>query len=83
MLLVLLAGPAHAQDSTLTRLIRAHSYPLVAQGRQLAGHSWDTLEAAVQRSHYVLVDEDHGTAQVPQFTAALAQVLRPAVFWPK
>lgn len=80
LLALLLAGPAHAQDSTLTRLIRAHRYPLVAQGQQLAGSGWDTLQAAVRRSHYVLVGEDHGTAQVPQFTAALAQVLQPAVF---
>jgi len=76
----LLAGPAHAQDSTLTRLIRGHSYPLVQQGQQLRGAGWDTLQAAVRRSQYVLVGEDHGTAQVPQFTAALARVLRPAVY---
>jgi erythromycin esterase-like protein len=76
----LLAGPAHAQDSTLTRLIRGHSYPLAQQGQQLRGAGWDTLQAAVRRSQYVLVGEDHGTAQVPQFTAALARVLRPAVY---
>ncbi|AMJ66407.1 hypothetical protein AXW84_13920 [Hymenobacter sp. PAMC 26628] len=84
LLLVLLAwwpaGHARAQDSTLTRLIRQHQYPLVPAGAQFAGAGWDKLQQSIQQSQFVLVGEDHGLAQVPGFTAAVAQVLRPAVF---
>jgi hypothetical protein len=79
----LLAGSplaALAQDSTLTRLIRQNRYTLTANGTQFGGAGWDKLHAAVQKSQFVLVGEDHGIAQIPQFTAALAQVFKPAVF---
>ena len=71
---------ACAQDSTLTRLIRQNRYPLSVSGAQLSGAGWDRLRAAVQKSQFVLLGEDHGLAQVPQFAAAIAQVLKPAVF---
>lgn len=79
----LLAGaalPARAQDSTLTRLIRQNHYPLVASGAQFSGAGWDKIRVSVQQSQFVLVGEDHGTAQIPQFTAAVAQVLHPALY---
>lgn len=80
-LLVLLSWlPAHAQDSTLTRLIRQHQYPMVAAGAQFSGAGWDKLQQSIQKSQFVLVGEDHGLAQIPLFTAAVAQVLKPAVF---
>jgi len=71
---------AHAQDSTLTRLIRQNRYALAANGTQFSGAGWDKLRASVQKSQFVLLGEDHGLAQVPQLAAAIAQVLRPAVF---
>lgn len=79
---VLLGGAlaAQAQDSTLTRLIRQNRYVLTANGAQFGGAGWDKLRAAVQKSQFVLLGEDHGLAQVPQFAAAIAQVLKPAVF---
>jgi hypothetical protein len=79
-LLASCALPAHAQDSTLTRLIRQNQYPLVANGAQFSGAGWDKIRAAVQKSQFVLVGEDHGTAQIPVFTAAVAQVLKPALY---
>ena len=71
---------AAAQDSTLTRLIRQHQYPLTASGGQYGGAGWDKLRVAIQKSQFVLVGEDHGQAEIPPFTAAVAQVLKPAVF---
>jgi hypothetical protein len=71
---------ARAQDSTLTRLARQHRYSLAVSGTQFSGEGWAKLRAAVQKSQFVLLGEDHGLAQVPQFAAAIAQVLKPAVF---
>jgi hypothetical protein len=71
---------ARAQDSTLTRLIHQNKYSLTVNGTQCSGAGWDKLRASVQKSQFVLLGEDHGLAQVPQFAAAIAQVLKPAVF---
>lgn len=72
--------PGQAQDSTLTRLIRQHQYALTTDSTHFAGPGWEKLRAAVQRSQVVLVGESHGLAQVPRFTAALAQALHPTAF---
>lgn len=72
--------PGRAQDSTLTRLVRQNHYSLAQNGTQFSGPGWDRLRAAVQKSQFVLVGEDHGLAQIPLFTAAIAQVFNPAVF---
>jgi hypothetical protein len=72
--------PAAAQDSTLTRLIRQNRCPLAAAGAQFSGPGWDKLQAAVQKSQFVLLGEDHGTAEIPVFTAAIARELKPALF---
>ncbi len=78
--LALLGGRAQAQDSTLTRLMHQHQYALTQSGAQLAGPGWEHLRQDIQTSQLVLVGEDHGTAQVPVFAAAVARELKPAVF---
>lgn len=77
---VLATTAALAQDSTLTRLIREYQLPLVQTGTQFSGAGWNKLQQDVTQSQFVVVGENHGTAQIPQFTAALAQVLQTKVF---
>ena len=72
--------PARAQDTTLTRLLRINALPLTATGSQLAGTGWDKLRASIAQSQFVLVGEDHGMAQIPQFTQAVARELQPVAF---
>lgn len=72
--------PGHAQDSTLTRLVRQHQFALTTDGTRFSGPGWDRLRAAAQKSQFVLVGEDHGLAQIPVFTAAVAEAFKPAVF---
>jgi hypothetical protein len=79
-LLIWLSSPVYAQDSTLTRFVRQARYSFAPAGPQFNGAGWDKIQAAVQRSQVVLVGEDHGMAQIPQFTAAVARVFNPAVF---
>ena len=78
----LLAHPAHGQqpDSALARLIRQHRYAFAPRGGHFAGPGWEQLRQEVDQSQFVLLGEMHGTTQVPQFAAALAQVLKPRVF---
>lgn len=71
---------AHAQDSTLTRLIGRSRYPLQVSGAQFSGAGWDKLQASVQKSQFVLLGEGHGMAQVPLFAAAVARVQQPVAF---
>jgi hypothetical protein len=72
--------PVCAQDSTLTRLIRQNRYPLASSRTQFSGAGWDKMQAAIQKSQFVLIGEDHGTAEIPVFTAAVARELKPALF---
>ncbi|MFD2784459.1 hypothetical protein [Hymenobacter rubripertinctus] len=76
----LLSGQAQAQDSTLTRLVHNYQYNLVQNGTQFSGPGWEKLRQDIQKSTLVLVGEDHGMAQIPVFTQAVAQVLKPKVF---
>ena len=79
-LLGLTLSRAQAQDTALVRLLRANAYPLTAQGPQLAGSGWEKLRVSIAQSQFVLVGEDHGMAQIPQFTQAVARELQPAAF---
>ncbi|NML65244.1 hypothetical protein HHL22_08515 [Hymenobacter sp. RP-2-7] len=76
----LIAQPAAAQDSTLTRLARQHLYPLQASGSSFSGPGWDRLLTDVRQSQFVLVGEYHGLAQIPVFVAAVAREFKPAVY---
>jgi hypothetical protein len=76
----LVSLPLAAQDSTLTRLIRQHSYTFAPTAGQFAGPGWDQLQQSIRRSQFVLLGEDHGLAEIPGFAAAVAQVLEPKAF---
>ena len=76
----LLTTAAQAQDSTLTRLVRQHRLPLTQSGTRFGGSGWDQLRQDLAKSQFVLVGEDHGTAQIPVFTTALAQAFKPAAY---
>ena len=71
---------AFAQDSTLLRLAHRYQYPLQANGTQFSGSGWEKIRADVLKSQFVLLGEDHGTAQIPQFAAAVARELKPALY---
>jgi hypothetical protein len=72
--------PGYAQDSTLTRLVRQHQFALTTDGSHFSGPGWDRLRAATQKSQFVLIGEEHGLAQIPAFTAAVAAIFNPTGF---
>lgn len=73
-------GSSFAQDSTLTRLIRQNQYPLVQNGTQFSGTGWAKLQQEILKSQLVLIGEDHGLAEIPIFTRAVAQEFKPTLF---
>ena len=77
---LLMGRPSLAQDTTLVRLLRRNSYPLSQVGTRFAGTGWDRLRQDVRQSQFVLLGEDHGTAQIPLLAQALAQEQRPALY---
>ncbi|TGD80519.1 hypothetical protein [Hymenobacter wooponensis] len=76
----MLVHQAQAQDSTLTRLVHKYQYGLTQTNGQFSGTGWEKLQQDIRQSQLVLVGEDHGMAQIPVFTTAVAQVLKPAVY---
>ncbi|MBD2716935.1 hypothetical protein KBK19_17960 [Microvirga sp. STR05] len=74
---------AHAQtptDTTFQRLLRQNQFSLTQTGTQFSGPGWDKLQQDIRKTALVLVGEDHGMAQIPAFTQAVAQVLKPKVY---
>lgn len=67
-------------DTLFTRLLRQGTYPLQVDKQQFSGPGWDKLQKASQASQVVLIGEDHGIAQIPVLTAALAQLIKPKLY---
>ncbi|GAA4007055.1 hypothetical protein GCM10022408_18670 [Hymenobacter fastidiosus] len=61
-------------------MVQKNQYALTQSNGQFAGTGWEKLQLDVQKSQLVLVGEDHGMAQIPGFTTALARVLQPALY---
>ncbi|QIX63277.1 hypothetical protein HER32_19700 [Hymenobacter sp. BT18] len=82
----LLSLPAQAQtapaapDTAFQRLLVKNQFPLTPTATQLSGSGWEKLRQDIEKSTLVLVGEGHGMAQVPLFTQAVAQVLKPKVY---
>lgn len=54
--------------------------PLTVENGTLTGPGADLIRDAVSGATYVMVGEDHGIAQVPEFSSALFKELAPAGF---
>ncbi|GAB3292478.1 hotdog family protein [Hymenobacter tenuis] len=67
-------------DTTFQRLLRQNQFSLTQTGAQFSGPGWEKLQQDIRKSALVLVGEDHGMAQIPAFTQAVAQVLKPKLY---
>jgi hypothetical protein len=78
---VSLAGLAHVQkEPSFTDSLRASRLAISVEGGQLAGPGGDAIRAAMADAQFVLLGEDHGISQIPQFAAALCTELAPHGF---
>jgi hypothetical protein len=76
----LLVSSAFGQQSTFIEHLRTNRYELSVQQGHLSGAGASVLESAIVDAQFVLVGEDHGIAQIPDFVDALCDLLAPRGF---
>lgn len=79
----LLSAQAAPQSTPAERFIaklRENRYALSVRGGELSGAGAQVLRSAIAQSRFVLLGEDHGVAQTPEFWAAVCQAAGPSGF---
>ena len=78
--LLMFAGGAilEAQDTSFVKALRSNSSSFNIADGHLRGLGADVLSRAVRENQFILVGEDHGIRELPQFVAALFDAARPA-----
>ncbi|OJJ14183.1 hypothetical protein BKI52_43720 [marine bacterium AO1-C] len=64
----------------LTELIKENHYNIQPTKESFSGKGWEKVLQAAQKHKYFLIGEDHGFAEVPKLTAALAKQVNYQVF---
>jgi hypothetical protein len=73
------AAPTQAADSALRDALRPHRHPIgLDPSWRLTGTGGDLVLREGAAAQFVLVGEEHGVAEIPVLTAALARALAPA-----
>jgi hypothetical protein len=67
--------PAAAADGSLTTTLRKHMSTFELGDGQLRGPAAPDLLAAARKAQFILIGEDHGFADVPEFAGALKRSL--------
>ena len=83
VLLLCLSGAVAAQTQprpTLDEALAQARLPLVVDEGGFSGAGAPVLTQAIAQSDFVLIGEDHVTREIPQFTAALCDVMHPDAF---
>lgn len=78
VLSLLVANAATAQDTALVRAFRTYSAPFTLADGHLKGPGADVLSRAARENQFIMVGEDHGFREVPEFVGALFEAARPA-----
>jgi hypothetical protein len=73
-------APQSQQADRLVAKLLQNRYALSVRSRQLAGAGAQVLQAAMAQSRFVLLGEVHGSAQTPEFWAAICNAAGPAGF---
>ena len=80
LIAVLLACSAFAQPNKFAERLLSNRYELTMQEGRLGGSGAAVLQSALSDSQFVLIGEDHGIAQIPDFTGAICSILGPQGF---
>ncbi len=75
-----LAETALAQSAGFMEVLRQNRYAVSARDAKLSGAGAEVLRAALAEAQFVLLGEDHGMQQIPEFTAGLCGELGPRGF---
>jgi len=72
--------PAFAQSAPLEKALEQNRYQLVIDQGRLSGPGAQVLQQAIGEAHFLLIGEDHGTAEIPLFVSSLCDVAVPKGF---
>ncbi len=67
------------KDSFIDRLLK-NRYELDLRDGKLAGPALPVLQDALSGTQFVLIGEDHGISEIPQFAGAVCEMVGPAGF---
>jgi hypothetical protein len=79
-LVLMVVAPALAQQNKFTERLLQNRYALNFQEGHLSGTGVPVLQTAVTGARFVLIGEDHGIAQIPQFSGAVCDLVGPQGF---
>jgi hypothetical protein len=72
--------PAAGQENKFTARLLQNRYQLGIDGEHLTGTGLPVLQSALADAQFVLIGEDHGISQIPQFAGAVCDILGPQGF---
>ena len=73
-------GAAAQKNDPLNQRLESSRYSLTINNGQLAGTGASIVTGALDQAQFVLVGEDHGIAQIPEFWSAICRTAVPAGF---
>src|SRR3954464_12204908 len=76
--LLIFSGVSHAQDSSLVRVLKESALEMRLVDGRLQGKGADALTAEARANQFLLVGEDHGTREAPEFVGGLFDLARAA-----
>jgi hypothetical protein len=79
-LIALAITPAFAQQDKFTERLLQNRYQLTVQDGRFSGPAASVLQDAVSGAQFVLIGEDHGISQIPQFAGAVCEMVGPQGF---
>jgi hypothetical protein len=66
---------AQTDSSRLDSLIKIKTFKL--QNNHFYGDGWDAIQSELQKVQFVMIGEQHGTAEVPVFTGLVSDIFKP------
>jgi hypothetical protein len=77
---LLAAQCGRAQNAAFDAMLKRNRFELGVIDGKLDGRGYHVIRGSVQNAQFVLVGEDHGIAQIPEFMGALCRELAPKGF---
>jgi hypothetical protein len=72
------ASVLEAQDTSFVKALRSNAAPFTIANGRLTGAGADALTRVTRENQFILVGEDHGIRELPEFVSALFDAARPA-----
>lgn len=73
-------GFLHAQENKFTERLLQNRYQLAVQDGRMSGSGAPVMQNAISGAQFVMIGEDHGIAQIPQFVGAVCDLVGPEGF---